>query len=315
MSDYFLCKCPQCGGRVKEYYEQPTINKEYSADIILKNNMTLKGTYCTIVIDNYAVITNDFLGLSFNGFWQEVGSVSSTASDKEIIGNTICNNPNELRLKKKPITLDIIHDWILWKDSGIRIAKCFLADKGQISDPLFKEKENNIIDEFLYDYIWLETSLYETYWRLINIKGNIILKRLNSTFKSNVELMQEMIKESLNEEFYTIRHSKFYQYNPKLDKKLHLLSCQKNLSPSNHKLRESLKYLVYPHLKNAILNKKVNAILNDLDKEGDIFVTTHLKVISEIIIGLIKLKIKTHCNPKLQKYKLNQHNWINGCKK
>lgn len=279
--------------------------------------LTITGIHCKTCLDIDLVLRRDFSKGWCDFDWHRVVQSSPTASNKEIIAQIICNSPDITRLAEEPITLEILNHWCLFKDNCVRIGKCFLSGKGEPDDPLLREKEDKIIDTFTYEHIWLETALYEALWRLINTKGDKILKILkqnwkNAFFQSSVELMRELIREDLDESFYAIVHSKFYQYNPKLDKELQILNSQTNLLDKNNRRRENLINQLYPHTKYALWNERLRLVLDTLAEKGDVFVYTHLEIIEDIKRGLAKLSVKTHCNPSYKHHKLPLYTWQNG---
>ncbi len=279
--------------------------------------LNLAGVHCCILTDITLKVRPDYAKCQLNIDWHKIGQISPTASNREIIARTICDTPDATRLLEKPITIEILNDWCLCKDNSVRIAKCFLSGKSEPDDPLLREKEDEIIDSFTYEHIWLETALYETLWRLINTKGDKILKIFkqrwkDASFQSKVELMQELIREDLSEQFYARVHSKFYQYNPKLDKELQILNSQPIFSDADNRRRENLINRLYPHTKHSLWNQRLRSVLDALVEKGDVFVHTHLKIIGEIKRGLAKLDLKTHCDPSLKHHKLPLHSWQDG---
>ncbi|MDM9385023.1 hypothetical protein QUB80_30660 [Chlorogloeopsis sp. ULAP01] len=91
--------------------------------------------------------------------YQSVGSPHR--NEEEQIAFFISGLPDAKLLDGKNVGYGVLQTWVGYKDACINIAKCFLSTKGNDDDPLLPLLEKGEIDEWKYEYKWLDADLYK----------------------------------------------------------------------------------------------------------------------------------------------------------
>ncbi len=271
----------------------------------------IKGSYC-FISDGFTPDTNEY-GLKFE--WKMIGSNHPNASDREKIAYYISATP-ELS-KKLLITNDVLREWIDNKDFIVRVAKCFLAGKDNPENPLFKDLEEGLIDEYIHDCVWLRTELLDNCWKMLNVKWNKIEKILkylwnDFPFKNPLDLMKQIIDDEYTYPFINWTTAKFKERSPRRNKEMwKLLSkqCTSTLTDREHK---KLEYLLKEHRNSNSWCSRFLNICGLLGDNGDIYLKTHVKIHNQICDGIAKLNFKSECDPKLKQYRTLNHSWQSG---
>lgn len=253
--------------------------------------------------------------ISFQVHWNKVGSDSQDASDRERIARFISNLPSQGSRKGGLRSLAHIQEWVIWKDHAIDIARYFLVGRGQSDDLPLKELKDGLIDKFSYDYLWTEVDVYENLWELLHQSGETIgvvcRRNWDYPFKSNLELMQEIIREDLEGEF-SLRLGRRYMYvSSQIGKiaKLKRKDCKGGLSNIEQK---TLYRLIDQHSAFPTWLNRVLLVSEALAAKGDSTIQKHLATRSKNIDALSKLQIKRDCDPSLKTHKRRTHTWNNG---
>jgi hypothetical protein len=296
---------------------QPTKDQE---ELLNKANWdnyehTLLSKHCLFQYTIHEV--GSVLKLPCQVLWNPVGNNAENASDKEHIANFISNLPGELFWYGDITTLDQALEWIFWKDRTIDIARCFLAGTDNSTNPLLDDLENERIDKWTYKYIWLEVKLFTNWWDLVR-QNELEIKDLfqkhkswGYPFKCSRELLEEMIREDIENEFYKC-FKKRYVYKSKeikdiafLKRKLH----KDKLLPEDELLVTQKMYeLIDRNVVCPIWYDRVIAVCNLLAKKGNQIAQQNFEINSQIIDSLSKMQIKRFCK------KSNSYTWEKGKK-
>jgi hypothetical protein len=115
---------------------------------------------------------NSRIKINFCVFWEPVGSNCKSSFDKQRIAHFISELPSEGFLCELKST-DQLAMWVYKKRFAIQLAKCWLAGQTAPDNPLTKDLEEGLIDQWQSDYIWLQTSYYEQLWKLLQQRSVI----------------------------------------------------------------------------------------------------------------------------------------------
>jgi hypothetical protein len=248
--------------------------------------------------------------------WQRIGDESTEASDRERIARFISDLPNGdfIHVSK---SLFQVEEWMAWKDRAVRIAKCFLAGRGQPVSPLARDLENGSIDEWLHDYIWLEAELYENWWKLVHTKESSIKAALKPIWKypfnSSLELFQEMVRADLEGEFANCLKSR-YCYKAKEIKKIAILKRKAHRGELSKPEQEQMYELIDKHAPYPIWYDRVISVSEWLAKR-DPFIQERLRTNGEIIDAIAKMQIKRNFPPNPKHHKDVSHTWEKGIRR
>ncbi len=273
----------------------------------------IQGDYCIADYIIQDVGLRDSFKACIEMRWQRIGDESTEASDRERIARFISDLPNGDFIHESK-SLFQVEEWMAWKDQAVRIAKCFLAGRGQPDSPLARDLENGSIDEWLHDYIWLEADLYENWWKLVHTKEGSIkvaLKKIwGYPFNSSLELFQEMVRADLEGEFANCLKSR-YCYKAKEIKKIAILKRKAHRGKLSKPEREEMYALIDKHGPYPIWYDRVISVSEWLAKR-DPFIQERLRTNGEIIDAIAKRQIKRNCDPRLKHHKDISHTWENG---
>ncbi len=193
---------------------------------------------CLVELD-IALKTKERIKLDFCVYWKSIGNDSEVSSEKERIYHYISKLPSEDFLQDIR-TLEQLREWVNLKNFSLQLTKCWQVF-GSSEDPLYRDFERGWIDWWLHDHIWLEVALYENLWQLICHKGEDIKAIFNQmrfhqslsspdeqtaalrkskiscsklpkklrryllqeqySFSSTCELLQEIVKQMIDEQF------------------------------------------------------------------------------------------------------------------
>ncbi len=136
--------------------------------------------------------------------WKDVGSEVGT--ELEQIAYFISNLPDtDLLEGGQDLHYGILQEWVYCKDKCIKIARCFLAEKGANSDLLLNLLKADEIDQFTYEFRWIETDLYKNLWMMITTHKTVIVESMKKNWKypfsSEIELFCQIIREDLEGEY------------------------------------------------------------------------------------------------------------------
>lgn len=278
--------------------------------------LTLKGRHSIISCESLQSFKT-FDKVYFQVFWDKVGTDSPTATDRERIARFISTLPDFFCVLEEKITIDTLEAWILAKDAAVRIARCFLAGRSQPDNPLLRDLEDGLIDQWLHDYKWLESDLYENLWKLISLRERLIKTALAKIwgypFTSSRDLMQQIIQEDLEGEFCQIFKPRYsyksgeIQKIAKLKRKFH----RDELSDAEQK---QMWQLIDRHAPYPMWYDRVISVCQSLAVRGDVFIQTRLRIHGEILDGICKMQIRAECTPSLRHHRSRSHTWEN-CKK
>jgi hypothetical protein len=277
----------------------------------------IKGHYSAIyyeVLDEF----DDMLNVGFEQTWEKIGSNDSSSSDRERIARYICDTPDLTKADYSDVEniKDIHIEWLKCKDFAVRIAKCFLAGRGNPENPILKDLEEALIDEWMHDAVWLCTDYYENYWKLISIKWRRIKAAfdanwVNYPFTSPYELMLRIVDENLTDPFTHWTSQKFKQFSQCRDKQMYKLLRKSYRSSLDNKEQKQLDKLLAEHSPNTWTGR-LDCLCRLLADKGDYYIATRMRIRDEICDGKAKQNLKTHCDPKLNRYRTPSHSWING---
>ncbi|MBU7584796.1 MAG: hypothetical protein KAF91_18110 [Nostoc sp. TH1S01] len=141
------------------------------------------------------------------------GSLQGTEEDR--IAYFMCHVPDVKLVAFQGCTYNILQTWLAYKNECIEIAQCFLSTQGGSDDILLQSRNKGEIDEWQYQYKWLETTLYKNLWHLLHENHVLFIRVLkenwNYTFASDVDLLCEIFREVIEAEFLPYIAS-FHQY-------------------------------------------------------------------------------------------------------
>lgn len=277
--------------------------------------LTLEGRHCIIRCESLQSFKT-FDKVYIRVFWDTVGNDSPTATDRERIARFISTLPDFFRVLEEKITIDTLQAWIVAKDAAVQIARCFLAGRSQPDNPLLRDLEDGLIDQYLHDYWWLESDLYENLWKLVSLRERkikaVLAKIWGYPFTSSRDLMQQIIQEDLEGEFcqifkprYSYKSSEI-QKIAKLKRKLH----RNELSDTEQK---QMWHLIDRHAPYPMWCDRVVSVCKSSVVRGDTFIQTRMRIHGEIIDGLCKMQIRAECTPSLRHHRPRSHTWEN-CK-
>lgn len=217
-------------------------------------------------------------------------------------------------------TIDQIIKWMEWRNDNIYIAMCLLAGNKQTDNPLERDLEEGLIDEFTHDYIWLHADLFDNLWKLIFLKWkkikdlfSFIEKEDNEyqfPFKNSLELMKEILRETNDGKFLNYLKPHYVERMSER-KRIATLSRKKRRGKLSFGEIEKLSKLIDRHtpeepfwLSNVLIAAKVLA-------EKDLFIRTRLRIHEEIMDGLDAMDQKAACNPKFN-FCGKSEEWVKG---
>jgi hypothetical protein len=143
---------------------------------------------------------NSRIKINFCVFWEPVGSNCKSSSDKQRIAHFVSELPSEGFLHELKST-DQLAIWVYKKTFAIQFAKCWVAGDTTPDNPLIKDLEEGVIDQWESDYIWEEVGYYEQIWKLLRQRDRKIIKRLKQDFKCPFKSKRELLQEILREDF------------------------------------------------------------------------------------------------------------------
>ncbi|MBD2014333.1 hypothetical protein H6F96_10150 [Microcoleus sp. FACHB-53] len=248
-------------------------------------------------------------------FWTPVVNNAPEASDRERIAKFISELPNANFIQDLT-QLDQIYRWAEWKNECIWIAKCFMAGRGSVDNPLLRPLEEGEIDQYYHDSCWLTVDFYENLWKLIHLKDRRIkaaFNKLEWSFESPRQLLEEIIASEINGEFSNILKPR-YEHHVKELKKLAKLAHRSYKGFLSQKDRTELARLKEKHSQpNTWLTRLID-VSRGL-AETDEFFQVRVAIHDEIMRGICKLQQDAACKPELRRQGQISEIWIDGAKR
>lgn len=247
--------------------------------------------------------------------WQEVGADSETSTEEEFIAYAISSLPHTDWFVNFQ-TLDQVNHWVVLRDCSIKIAYCFLAEQGQLNNPLLKQLEASQITSFEYEYACVEAKIYSSFWNALRINGEILTKSLKSykscySFTSIHKLFIEVMREDLEGEFCQCLRPRSIYNATQADEIAKLKSKQykSGLSAREQKKLYSLidrNVYDFAGLYNDVL-KLVQKIA-----QNDSTTARYLEAYYRHHQDLNKLQIQKNCVPELRVFAQPSYTWDRG---
>ncbi|GBE90959.1 hypothetical protein [Nostoc cycadae] len=276
--------------------------------------LTLTGRYCQLICTLIKEVGNHaFWDATCNFF--PVGSNKGT--EEEIMAFFMSNLPDMSLLEGgNNLHYGVIQIWLMIKEKTLEIAHCLLSIKGQHNDFLLHMLHHGIIDEWTYQYRWLEADLYKNMYNLINCnQGNLIISNLKNnwsyTFDNNLELICQIIREDLEGEF-GVYILPYYQYKAKDIQEISKLKRKEHQNKLSPIEREKLWALIDQNTTKHIWLDRFLYIANALAEKGCSEIKKFLEIHSNILYAINKLQIKSYCDPALKIHKQVSHYCENG---
>lgn len=232
---------------------------------------------------------------SYQVQWNQVGSNSQDASERERIARFISNLPNEDFWLGDLKTLDLMMEWIRWKDRAIDIARYFLAGHDNPDNPLQREFKAGLIDEEKYKYIRSEAHLYENWWQLVQLNEQqikAVLEKIKSwgyPFDSSRELVEEIIRADLEGEFSNCLKTR-YVYDSKEIKQIAVLKRKHHRGELSETEWQELLKLIDQNAPYPIWYDRVISVAEVLAERGNTCIEKHLEINSKIINRLSRMQ-------------------------
>lgn len=181
--------------------------------------------------------------IDFCVFWEPIGSNSKSDSDKKRIAYFISELPSGSFLHELK-DIDQLKIWVYKKTFAIQLAQCWLAGHTTPDNPLIKDLEEGLIDQWESDHIWLQVSYYEQIWKLVQQRGRKIIKSLEQSFKfqskSERELLQELLREAFDNEYSLLLTDRHIEKNSNI-KELGTLARKDTLTTAEHERLTALR--------------------------------------------------------------------------
>lgn len=247
--------------------------------------------------------------------WKPVGSSSPKASDKLRLARFISELPDADYLNQIS-HFDQLERWLHVKDYMLYVAKCLLAGSDEQPDnPLLRDLEEEKIEPFYHNRIWLSTRMYENLWSLVNLKWKQIKARLKRSkwrcpFTTGRELMEEIIKTEVDSEFSVCLKS-FFEDKPHEISELFALS-RKNLTtdlPSDR--QKQLKKLVGKYATPNPWLERLIEVSRGIAK-NDVLIYNMLATHDAHLDGICKSQQDASCKPELKSKYSPPETWKDG---
>jgi polyhydroxyalkanoate synthesis regulator phasin len=243
---------------------------------------------------------NSRIKINFCVFWEPVGSNCKSSFDKQRIAHFISELPSEGFLCELKST-DQLAMWVYKKRFAIQLAKCWVAGQTAPDNPLTKDLEEGLIDQWESDYIWLQTSYYEQLWKLIQQRGRKIIKYLkkkgNYPFNLEREFMEELLKESFDNEYSLLLQDRYIQKNSDI-KKLGTLARKGILTTAELERVTALRRQLGGE---TVLLDQLVEVCCCLGKK-DPWIRSHLKIMKAYDDAQGAMLQASACDPKLREH-------------
>ncbi len=247
--------------------------------------------------------------------WETVGGNSLSATDREQIAFHISRLPSSEWLDAA--NFDQICEWILCHDFAVRLAKCFLLGYQQPDNPLVRELEEGIIDQYEHDYIWLISDRYNNFWNLILRKEKKIKTALSKNkkwgypFENRREFFQEIVKAYIEGNFLKCFEQN-YEHKPREYKEL-ITSCRQKLNGQDipEPKTKKLNKLAKKYMPSNVWNERLIEILTIL-AQHDSLIKAHMEINKTLTNALLALEQKACCDPTLKDHAPRFYAWRRG---
>ncbi|WP_190409247.1 hypothetical protein [Anabaena subtropica] len=191
-----------------------------------------------------------------------------------------------------------------------------MSTKGGVDDPLLPLLRKGEIDQWTYDYKWLEADLYKNLWHLIRDNSRLITLNLDKNwgypFISNTDLLCEIIRGDIEGEFSSYLLS-FYEYKEWEIDEINKLKRKMHKDKVIEKQEENKFWkLIDKNAAKAIWYDRVIAIAYKLADCGLDSIKPYLDINSNNIDAMARLKIKSSRDPALKNHKRNSHYCVEG---
>ncbi|WP_103670097.1 hypothetical protein [Pseudanabaena sp. BC1403] len=241
--------------------------------------------------------------------WKDVGSEVGT--ELEQVAYFISNLPDtDLLEGGQDLHYGILQEWVYCKDKCIEIARCFLVEKGANSDLLLNLLKADEIDQFTYEFRWIETDLYKNLWMMITTHKTVIVESMKKNWKypfsSEIELFCQIIREDLEGEFICYLEP-FYQYHAKTLGEIDKLKRKQHRDEITPDEEAKMWELIDKSRSPAIW---FNRLITIADKLGDLeleSIKPYLDRHSDYIDKMSLMHIKADRSPKLKSHKRQSH--------
>lgn len=248
--------------------------------------------------------------------WEPVGDNSESASDKALITDFISSLPSTDLLDELKSLQQLFH-WINTKAFALRIAKCWDSGQGQPDDPLARELEEGLIDQWTHDFIWLQTLWEQNLWTLIHLKGKdirtVLQKEFEYPFNSDREMFQEILKDRHDSYFLKSARPRYVEKAGDIKRMGDLKSKQLRnaLSFSERKKLEELESYYAPP---QVWLKRVLKAAVELS-EKDTLIYTLVATYNELLLGITKMHQEAYRKPNLKRHGQITSTWEHGVNK
>lgn len=272
---------------------------------------------CHVVMGvNQEQILSDRIKCEGRITWTPVGDNSPSATEKLRIARFISNLPNHAFVGDFT-DLCQVYAWMEWKNGCIWKAKCFLAGHKHPDNPLLRELEEGIIDQYYHDSVWLTVNLYDNLWQLIHIQSRLIKTAFISQgwgypFKSPRELLEEIISSTIDGEFFNTLKPLYIAHAGEF-KEIAKLGRKNNKDSLSTPERERLTKLTQKHSQPNIWQERLLAVGNAL-AEKNRSVRVQMNVHREIMDRIAALQLDAACKPEFKKHGQTSSTWQNGVK-
>ena len=262
-------------------------------------------------VTGHEIEKGNFYKWNYNFQWETIGDNSSSASDKEQIAFYISRLPSSDWLDGA--SFDQICEWMMCHDFAIRLAKCFLYQ--QPDNPLARELEEGIIDQYEHDYIWLISDRYNNFWNLILRKEKKIKTALSKNwgypFQNRKEFFQEIVRAYIEGNF-TKCFEQNYEHKPREYKALITASRQQaNGQDIPESKAKKLNKLAKKYIPLNVWNERLIEISTVL-AERDSLIKAHLAINKTLTDALLALEQKACCDPTLKDHAPRFYAWRRG---
>ncbi len=185
------------------------------------------------------------------------------------------------------------------RDYAIRLGKCFFEEQTKY-DPLLKDLENGLINEYDYDCIWLESESIKVFFYLL---GNyyqeikeILLKNCDEyPFESMIDLFCKTIKERFNQLFSLYLKEKHVVNQNKL-RQIALASMKDYQGKLTEEELKELERLSKKHTVSSPWETRVIEAVETLYKQGLVEIGSYIKQDQDINYKLNTKQYKSSFN-------------------
>ena len=275
------------------------------------DEVIISSTHCRIVLFEAHPVRKSAVKVRTE--YQAVGYNNPNDSEREKAAYFISELPSE-DLTDASYSFNLTMRWLGLKNDAIRIAKCFLWNNNNdfLNYFLRKEVEQDIIDKYQYNYIFLASERYNVLWDLLYFHQDIFESFLpqhpDYCFDSLREVFEEIVRSDFDGQLNQCLQER-YIHKPHDLKRIHMLQ-NKIFNRSKEEAEELNKLLKA----NKILHNKWGTLVSSLAVKLQQIESIKALLLQKIIVeqDLHRLEIERYCNPKYKKHIVSSHTWEKG---